>query len=212
MQRLFDIKKTQLELVVDRGYQIPDEEMDIPLMDLEEFIEYSSDLAKSRKINIRGALSRLYRSENENIMLVFFSPNTKGKELPIKVVRDFIATALHHHVSEAILISDAPLSSKAKNLFFEPKDFKASVFDDSYLTYNPTKHVDTQTHIRVPDDEVEEKLFEMKVDFTKLLIIKESDPICRYYGWSPGDLIEIQRNDSSLNILAPKSINYRIVV
>lgn len=218
MQRLFDIKKTQLEMVRDRGYEIGAEE-NIFAMNLEQFSSYVAELSSVNKMVGRSSLSRLYNSKEnsegvQRIMLVQYAgkANAQQKQVPSKVVTQFLSTIERFGVTEAVLIIDAPLSSTGSKALLDLKLVKWQVFNDSDLTYNPSTHVDTARHELLSPEEARHKLVEMKVDISKLLIIKVDDPICKYYGWSSGGIVRVHRNDSSLSILSPKSINYRIIV
>ena len=218
MQRLFDIKKTQLEMVRDRGYDITNEEA-ILTMTLEQFIGYISGLATQMNTPIRGALSRMYISRqkyddvNRN-MLVYYGgkTNPQQKQVSADVVRQFIALIQSYRVFEAVIIVDAPLSSTGNDELSALKLVRWQVFFDSDLTYNPINHVDTPWHELLPEAVAIAKLREMKVDVSKLLIIKTDDPVVRYYGWPPGGIICTHRDDSAVSVLAPKSINYRVII
>jgi DNA-directed RNA polymerase I, II, and III subunit RPABC1 len=130
----------------------------------------------------------------------------------LDVIRQFMKLIRDFDIYEAILIIDAPLSSKANQALSEITNAKWQVFSDMDLTYNPSRHHDTALHRRLDEAEKGAKLVEMKTDLSKLPIMKINDPIARYYGWSAGDLIEITRHDSAISILTPKTINYRVVV
>lgn len=218
LYRLFYIKRTQLELVSDRGYNISDEEP-ILNMTFEEFDDYLR-ASSNNPGGIRSTLSKLYNS-NELIdgqphkMLVFYGErsNSQQKQISIEIIRSFINNIqTTRNIREAILIVDAPPSSESNAALAALKSVKWQVFHESDLTYNPTKHVDTPRHELISEDEKIAKLREMKVDISKLLIIKATDPVVRYYGWAPGGLVRIHRNDSSVSILTPQSINYRIII
>ena len=218
MQRLFDIKKTQIQLVLDRGYQVPPEESGIPTMTIEEFAVYVNTIATANKIAPRAALSRYYEDKDETgavrrTMLVFFGGKTEPqqKQVSADVVRRFIQSVQAYNVTEAVLIVDAPLSSTGNNELNALTLVRWQIFNDSDLTYNPTRHVDTPRHELLEPGAARELLRDMKVDVSKLLIIKSNDPVIRYYGWPIGGIVRVHRNDRSVSILAPKSVNYRII-
>jgi len=219
MQRLFDIKKTQLELVRDRGYELSTDETPILTMNLNGFIEYLNRLAMNHgKVPIRSLLSRSYIANlpdgSTRSMLVYYGGKTspQQKQVSADVIREFISNVQRYRIHEAILIVDAPLSSTGETELSALTLTKWQVFYDHELTYNPTTHIDTPRHELLSPEEAQEKLRELKVDLSKLLIIKVTDPVIRYYGWTPGNIVRIYRNDQSVSILAPKSINYRVIV
>jgi DNA-directed RNA polymerase subunit H (RpoH/RPB5) len=219
MQRLFDIKKTQLQMVRDRGYEISQDELSILNTNLEGFTIYINHLAASNpRSSVRSLLSRSYVSKLPNgstkSMLVYYGgkSNPQQKQVSADVVREFIGLIQRYAISEAILIIDAPLSSTGDNELNALTLTKWQVFFDSELTYNTTLHVDTPRHELLSPEETKLKLQELRADLSRLLILKATDPVVRYYGWLPGSLVRIYRDDQTIGILCPKSINYRVIV
>lgn len=219
MQRLFDIKKTQLEMVRDRGYELSPEEEPILNMDIYTFDIYLNELAS---INPRAAkrslLSRSYQATlpdgKVRSMLVYYGgkADSRQKQVSAEVVRDFIGLVQRFRINEAILIVDAALSATGEKELSALTLTKWQVFFDSELIYNPTSHVDTPRHELLSPEETQAKLRELRVDLSKLLIIKVDDAVVRYYGWTPGNLVRVYRDDQAVSVLAPKSINYRVIV
>jgi len=214
LQTLYDIKRTQLEMVHDRGYNI-DPERAILDMDLDQFERYITQLASEQNVPIRNALSRIYEplSEGKRRMLVFYaSKGGSAKQIPLDVIRMFTKLIHDHPIEEAILVVDAPLSSKANQSLSEIYNVNWQVFYDQDLTYNPVKRYDTAKHIRLTEQEKVQKLQEMRTDPSRLPIIRQGDPMVRYYGWRHGDIIKTIRHDYGVSLLSPMSINYRVVV
>lgn len=217
MQRLFDIKKSQLQMVRDRGYDISPEEAPILDMNVTEFYNYLNQLASvNARVSARSLLSRSYQGKfpdgTTKSMLVYFGGKTSAqqKQVSADVVREFISLVQRYGINEAILVVDAPLSSTGDNELSALTLTKWQVFFDHELTYNATIHVDTPRHELLSPEEARNLLRELKVDMSKLLIIKVSDPVMRYYGWTSG-IIRVHRDDDTISILAPKSINYRVI-
>lgn len=219
MRRLLDIKITQLQMVRDRGYEISPEEKPILGMNIDDFIAYVNRIAASiQKPPGRALLSRSYTAKNPDgstrSMLVYYGSKTNAqqKQISADVVREFIGLVQRYAITEAILIVDAPLSSTGDSELNALTLTKWQVFFDSELTYNPTLHVDSPRHELLSPEYARAKLQELKADLSKLLIIRSTDPIVRYYGWSAGSLVRIHRDDQAISILSPKSINYRVIV
>lgn len=214
-QKLLDIKKTQLEMVRDRGYEITEEELPILNMDVFGFLEYTRGLAKPG-VSARSLVSRSYVTAlRDRSILVYYGGRTGSgqKQVPVEVVREFInLVQTYPSLTEAILIVDAALSSTGDNELKAVTTPKWQVFFDYELTYNPTLYVDTPYQELLSPEAAREKLHELKADISKLLIMKVNEPIARYYGWTVGNLIRIHRDDQAVSILSSKSNNYRIVI
>lgn len=214
MQRLFDVKKTQLQLVQDRGYIVTPQEEAIFTMSLNQFASYVTQIAATFKSSNREALSRVYNSHivNRKMLVYYAGKETNTKMIPKTVTLRFLELIQQQQVSEAILIIDAPMGTQAKEELNSLTLVKWQIFDDSNLTFNPTLHVDTPRHELLSAEETTRILKEMKVDISKMPIIKLTDPIVQYYGWPVGGLVRLHRNDRAVSILTARSINYRVIV
>jgi DNA-directed RNA polymerase subunit H (RpoH/RPB5) len=214
-QRLYDIKIVQLQLVADRGYNLGAEER-LFGFSVDEFYRFYDEKATREAKNtghksIWTSLSSMYQSDDGRTLLAFYGTKTESakKKIPINVVTAFADNA--KDCNEALLIVDYPLSSKCNDVFKGLKTVRYQVFFDDELTFNPTLHIEVPKHELLTPEEANTILTGMKVTATQVPIIKVSDPIVRYYNWPVGGLVRIYRNDEDLNILAPKSIFYRII-
>lgn len=223
-QNLFDVKKTQIQLARDRGYEISEDEENVLNSDEYSYNTYLRALISFKKVtSIRAALTTHYvnPSKNRNF-LVYYVTKGSGSQISSDVIREFVniitnkvAPYTNINFDEALIITDAKLSTTSANHLMELEnktDFKFQIFFEEDLTYNPTRRIETPRHERLSQEEKEEVLKNLKCTASMLPIIREEDKVVKYYGWSRGDLIRIHRNDISLSVLNPKSINYRIVV
>jgi len=217
--RLFDIKKTQIEMVRDRGYDIPEDEEILLTSDVNYFVNHIKQLGLKTRGTSNSLLSRSYMSEADGetkarSILVYYANKVsqQQKQISADIVREFINLVQKYATTEAVLIVDAPLSSTGNEELKSLTLTKWQVFFESDLTYNLTAHVDTNRHTLIPPEDADRILHQLKADRSKLIVIKIDKPIVRYYGWSIGDLIRVERDDQCINILSSKSINYRVVV
>jgi DNA-directed RNA polymerases I, II, and III subunit RPABC1 len=216
MQRLFDVKKTQLQMTNDRGYAIPPQEAAIMTMDLRGFQTYLGTTkipGKRERQLLSGVYSKIGADGRETRLVVSFAAKDESTTMVSTAIVSAFANSVKQQENagvavESIFIVDSKLTNEASKLII----FKCQVFLESDLTYNPTKHVDTPKHELLTPEEKAKVLSDLRVDITKLLLIRADDPIVLYYGWSVGDVIRIRRNDRQVSVLAPESINYRVVV
>lgn len=209
MEHLFEIKKTQIEMIQDRGYDVKEEELALLTHDFRYFLDYLQ--SKTGNKGSRSALSQVYSLNGEKYLSVnFLEKSQDSKQISIEVVRAAVEEAKNSKANEILIIIEIPLSSRADNsLVISGLGYQ--VFFDKDLSYNITRHVDTPRHELLTPEETEEKLKELKADITKLLIIKANDPIVQYYNWPIGRVVRIYREDYVVSILSPKSINYRVI-
>lgn len=230
LERLLSIKKTQLQMMIDRGFQISGEE-DILDMTTPQFNIYLNNLRQNTKRSSRSLVSRFYVNEvgQRKSVLVYYADlpevKNKGKKkltCTIKrkektltaAIEPYIAILKQYVPNISILIVSAPLGSQARTLLIKQLseiETNHELHYDQDLVYNPTHHVDVPKHELVPNNQVTQLLNEMKASKMQLPLMKTSDPVAQYYGWPPGSIIRIYRNDDSVSILSPRSINYRIL-
>lgn len=204
MEQLFEMKKTQVEMVQDRGYDIPEEELQLLDMSFRQFLSVNSEIS-------RDELSQVYSFKGTpQLMVNYLNRSQDSKQISTEVVRLAIDQAKSLKLKELIIVIEIPLSSKAKE-DLTISGLKHQVFFDKDLSYNPTRHVDSPRHELLTPTEAEEKLKELRADIGKLLIIKSTDPIVQYYNWPIGGIVRVYREDFGVSILAPKSVNYRVI-
>lgn len=220
LEKLFLIKKTQIELVRDRGFDVGDE-ANILQWKLSDFVHYLATAIENNQ-DPRAFLTSIYEwnYDNENTekdkhprrFLAYYAIKMENmKQISVDVVRDFNLILRKNNITDSIFIADTPISTKAESDLKQLVDINWQLFNDNELTHNPTKHVKVPKHVLLPPDVAEAKLKEMRIDITKAPMINVNDPIVKYYGWKIGGLVKIYRNDSSISTLAPLSINYRVI-
>jgi DNA-directed RNA polymerase subunit H (RpoH/RPB5) len=201
MELLYLAKLTQLQMVQDRGFSLN------PLE--QEMLQWSSGTFSQRLQgqDPRAHLHALYRLGDRTLLVYFGSRNGK-KQVSKELATTFVAAALQHQATEAILIVDGPLSTGADEAV---TPLHPQVFQEIDMVYNPIYHVDNPAYRLLTTTEVSALLNHMKVSASRIPIILLSDPVVKYYGWPVGSIVRIDRDDSELNLLAPLSLNYRCV-
>lgn len=219
MQRLFDVKSTQLEMMVDRGYELPAAEVNIPNMTLAEFTVYSEGIRNKNAKSVWVEYTNVYINRNTGrTILVFYAAKEDAKKQIVQdTIRLYMKTLTETGVHEGIIIANSNIATDSyKHLLTDLPREKRQIFYDydanHELTYNPTKHVLVPKHEILSSEDASLLLRELKVDKRNIPIIKADDRIVRHYGWSPCDIVRIIRYDPSVSILTPYSINYRVII
>ncbi|MFK5971461.1 MAG: DNA-directed RNA polymerase subunit RpoH/Rpb5 C-terminal domain-containing protein [Candidatus Marithrix sp.] len=228
---LFEVKKSQLKMVKARGYDIR-EEHQIQDMSYDEFEDYLDEeidilsqelsiLAPSEKknkivVNEQDVLTKIYTTpdniEPQKSILVYYSnvKTDKKDTIPSNVITDFKSKSKNHN--ESILITDG-IVSRLNIKELEPLfDVDWQVFNVKELTYVPIEHQYSPKYQRLTDEEADVKLKELGTNRALMPIMSLNGPIAKYYNYKVGDIIKIYRDDYSIGIPAPKSINYRVVL
>src|SRR5437660_908058 len=151
MEQLFAIKKTQLEMMRDRGFNI-DEEQNILNMSIDNFVQYITGLAGQQMSRIRYTLSHFYQTAPDatgrrKTILVYYGTKDAGTAgVGVGVIRPYLDLLRQAPVNESILIINAPIASLANQelaTFIRTSGIKVQIFFDADLGYNPTQHIDT---------------------------------------------------------------------
>ena len=84
------------------------------------------------------------------------------------------------------------------------------VFLENEMTYDPTEHYFTPEHRVLKLEEQRDFLKRNNLSIEQLPIILTSDMLVRYYGFLPGQIIEINRTNL-YDTIVTNSLSYRAV-
>jgi len=219
MERLQKVKITQIEMVRDRGYDIGPE-LEVLGMNTETFETHFANEADRLGVKlgsslIRPVLNRLYFTPNRSESIyVYYAGSDKLTSTNVVTARNYISVLSKSKPTSSILIITARLGHVAEKEIYKHvirHGIKFQIFYEKDLTFNPTQHRDVPIHHKLSEEQKLEKLAEMRVLITQLPLIRQDDPIAKYYGWMVGDLIQIHHTNQS-NIIADQSLNYRVVI
>jgi DNA-directed RNA polymerase I, II, and III subunit RPABC1 len=209
--KLFTIKKNQLKMVKRRGYIVEPQEEDILSVELEDFLSVYIPFAKQSKQSLRQILSRPYVNEKEEKLVVYYADEpTSTKKLGIEALGNAIVMCEKYNTKNLILITGVDLSSAASKEIEKMVSYNIHVFLENEMTYDPTEHYFTPAHRALGVEEQRKFLKSNNLSLDQFPIILTSDMISRYYGFRPGQVIEIRRNNLYDTIVST-SLSYRAV-
>ena len=226
---LLRIKKESLQILRDRGFTIPDNEL--PILEDEDitinqfksiYLEAKDDIYQplynfiSRKIIFRSFMSNIYQRPKSNCLVFFAEPEEKtDKKISNDQLADFCRLIIETKVEEAILISNVSASSAVSSLCGEGSKGLNKVyiqfFTDDELLYNPLEHVFVPKHRIISDKEVKELKETDKINLSQLPKISKFDPVCKRMGADENDVIEIIRKVLIKDSLVEEELSYRVV-
>lgn len=210
-ERLFTIKRNQLKMVRRRGYNIEKQEENILSVDLQSFLDAYIPFAKKQKKSLRKILSRPYTNDDGEKLVVFYADVPKTtKQLGVDDFGEAIRTADKYKAKNLILITPVDLSSAVNKKIQEFESYNIYVFLENEMTYDPTEHYFTPEHRALKIEEQREFLKRNNLSLEQLPIILTSDMMVRYYGFLPGQIIEINRTNL-YDTIVQNSLSYRAV-
>jgi DNA-directed RNA polymerase I, II, and III subunit RPABC1 len=178
MNRVHEI---MVEMLNDRGYT---------------YIEYPTE-------NTMNA-----RNSYDKRILVYFVMSPKVSIKKIKLIKDIIEQD-HEGYSCLIIVCKGSITSFARQFITtDVNNLMVQVFSEKELSFNITKHELVPIHELLTEQEttqIKKKYKTTLKHFPNMLI---TDPVAKYYGYVPGNLIRIIRKSPT----AGEYVSYRVVV
>ena len=225
------VKFHQIEMVRDRGFIIPQEELDI-YDQFDDTAEYGSEHVQdyiknfSQLIEESGKtpekfMNAEYRHNiHENkLLLVFYVEyvrhSTKNGEKIVDNIKDILSIVSKRFSSQdlsdfrLILISPIPPSKQISTYEIKFPSYNIQYFSHAELMFNITKHVLVPTHTLLNPPQKE--LLSQNVKLANLHTININDPVVKYYGANVGDIFSILREDFAIDTISKQSLIYRRV-
>jgi len=195
-----------LELLNDRGYIVLDNELDLG-MSLEEFSKRFHEAGFARE---SLTMLKQKRDDPSDQIYVFFAKGTDGPKIGIKPINEVIIPRMKSdQVYRALLVMTSGLTPIAREAIEKKiENIRLEPFFESELLVNITKHILVPKHETLTKQEKKALLKRYKLKESQLPRIQQSDPVARYYGLSPGQVVRITRPSET----AGRYVTYRLVV
>lgn len=135
----------------------------------------------------------VHEKDPEKFARVFWS---LGSESKMSFVQQVFSEAASGKLNQIVIIVEHPLVSKAKTTVNSiTKIVNTCVFELSDVQFRKPSHILVPPHRLLSETEKQKVLEDYQVKQEKCPRISDIDPIVQWYGWSLGDLIEIQRKE-----------------
>lgn len=196
---LYQVRKTIVEMLLDRGYLVSDEDKS---MDKDTFrSRYGSS-------PLRGQLTMLHQKEDDPSDQIFVFWPEDGS-VKIQTLRKYHEKMKDEGVFRCLLIIRENLSPVAKQTMSTLRS--TYIFEDfmeKELLVNITHHKLVPKHEVLSDAAKTTLLTKYKLKETQLPRMGEQDPITRYFGLSRGQVVKVIRPSET----AGRYVTYRIVL
>jgi len=199
VRRLFQVRRTIIQMVVDRGYLVSQALKDETMEDFKQ--TWNNNPSRE------NLLLLLRKKEDLTEQLFVFFP--EDEKVGVKPIRNYCIKMQEQSVQRAIMVVRVGMSSFAKQALAEmaPK-FKLEQFTETELMVNITEHQLVPKHIKLSVAEKKKSLLEKyKMKESQLPRIQLNDPVARYYGLERGEVVKIIRPSET----AGKYVTYRLV-
>jgi len=216
----FKVKKTQVEMIQDRGIEIPEEERFLVDYDAEseeselewerrtlvEFVRKYTRKAQNDDTNFNTALSNVYFDDRYgiNTVVIYLCRERESSTITThEFTTKFDYYYDKYYVEDVglnmIFISEVSLNKKEEKV--EKLNFvNSQSFLTEELIHNPTRHLFYFPHRLLTEEERKEWLLDNKIRPEQLSIIRKRDPIVKYFDWPVGGVVHIQRSERYLEM------------
>ena len=217
---LYKVRKTCLEMLIDRGYVIPEiiktvsyndfkimfDNKNIDLNIIADELEDQEQVESDNEVDEEE--TEPINLEKRNIFVFFQMNDTSfGKNDFKKIVSEVQNRFETDDVLIILILKDKPNNAVRKELK-NAKYINTEIFERKNLMFNVTKHILVPKHIKLTKEETKEimeKYSCTKIQLSKILI---NDPQVKYHGMKIGDVCKIVRNNKQNGT----EISYRIVI
>ncbi|CAN4106647.1 unnamed protein product [Withania somnifera] len=195
--RYFLSRRTMLEMLKDRGFAIPNSEIDTTLEEFRDKYGQRPDVERLR-------ISTMHRNDLTNkVLVIFCGPNA----VKVNVVRSILTQIMNKEsLSRLILIIQNQMTNQAMKAV-ELFSFKVEIFQITDLLVNITKHVLKPRHELLTDTEKEKLLKKYNLEEKQLPRMSQKDAIARYYGLEKGQVVKVTYNSEIIET----HVTYRCV-
>lgn len=192
-KNLYKCRKTVLEMLTDRKYDIPANFQ----ISFEDFLL----LLEENNLDIH-----MIKEGKPTVFVRFlydFNKNLTKKDLD-GFLEEIIEKTQDPNIHTILVLRNTPSKN---NLEMLSKVENIEVFSLDSLTFNPVKHYLVPQHILLTEDEQQELFKKYRCTKAQLPKLNKNDRIARHYGMQSGDICKIIRKSPSMG----ESIYYRHV-
>ncbi|CAM6125902.1 unnamed protein product [Calypogeia fissa] len=199
--RLYLIRRTVLQMLRDRGYQVGDMEI---AMSREDFWQkFGNNIKRPELETVRPKIAN-----PTDQIFVFFPEEAK---VGVTVIKRYAEIMKEHKVKLAILVLQRKLTLYGRQSISEMSGkYRIEVFQEAELLVNIKDSVLVPEHHVLTDDEKKTIMASFNASSAQMPRLLEDDPVARYFGLKKGQMVKIVRRGQ--NAADSDSVSYRLLV
>ncbi|KAL1564346.1 DNA-directed RNA polymerase V subunit 5C-like [Salvia divinorum] len=182
-RRYYLARRTVIEMLSDRGYQVPD--MDAQLRrSLAEFRAEFSDHPEADRLRITA---RRASDPSRKILVIFCEGFQTRKQNAVGILSQIVNKEM---LDKVILVVQSKMNSHAQKVLDE-YSVKVETFLIADLLVNISKHFLEPKYEILSPGEKDKLIKKHAIEDKKLPMMLESDAIARYYGLEKGQVVKV---------------------
>ncbi|XP_057547656.1 DNA-directed RNA polymerase V subunit 5A [Amaranthus tricolor] len=179
--RYYLARKTTLQMLKDRGYLVPNSELELTLQDFRNIYGPKPDPDRLR------ISTALVLDEAKKVLVIFVGPQL----VKVNTIRGIAAQIVNREsLSGLILILQSRITNQAQKALDDLR-FKVEIFQITDLLVNITRHVLKPKHQVLTPKEKEKLLKKYNLEDKQLPRMSVKDAIARYYGLERGQVLKV---------------------
>ncbi|CAM6124354.1 unnamed protein product [Calypogeia fissa] len=199
--RLYLIRRTVLQMLRDRGYQVGDMEIAMSREDFRQ--KFGSNIKRTELETVRPKIAN-----PTDQIFVFFPEEVK---VGVSVIKRYAEIMKEHKVKLAILVLQQKLTLYGRQSISEMSGkYRIEVFQETELLVNIKDSVLVPEHHILTDDEKKTIMASFNASSAQMPRLLEDDPVARYFGLKKGQMVKIVRRGQ--NAADSDSVSYRLLV
>ncbi|KAF5204399.1 DNA-directed RNA polymerases I, II, and III subunit RPABC1 [Thalictrum thalictroides] len=196
--RYYLARRTTLEMLRDRGYDVPTSEIDLSLQEFRSVFSQQPNLEQLR-ISVP-----LLSDPTKKVMVIFCGNEVVKKPTATRILQQITNSADLHKL---ILILENKITAQAKQ-HLKLCRVKVEDFQITDLLVNITKHVLMPKHEILSSVEKDKLLKKFSVGENQIPRMLETDAVARYYGLEKGQVVKVTTDSDVTGPL----VTYRCVM
>jgi DNA-directed RNA polymerase I, II, and III subunit RPABC1 len=192
----FRVRKTSMEMLEDRGYEVSEEDKNMSYEDFTNRLEENAI-----------QLVAIHRNNPIKMAYVTFILDSKSfSKKDLVALKALMDEKYPTNEMTVIIVQDKQTPQIAKELLND--EYKLyEIFSMKNLMFNITHHEIVPKHILLNQEEVEIMLKQYQTTRAQLPKLLTTDPVAKYYGMKAGDVCKIIRQSP----MTGESYYYRIL-
>jgi DNA-directed RNA polymerase subunit H (RpoH/RPB5) len=221
---LFRAKANQVKIFQNRGYDVPEDQLESFTWDNDNYEEYIKKRdrclrrIKRRGIKEREAFTEIYTKDKENTFVVFVEEESRTAKIKSETIKRVMAVARKKKAKRIFFVGRQPAKATALKNVAE-SGFEMEVYTENEMMVDRLDHVMAPVFIPLSEEEKQKFMEETSLSTARMPCFAhpnraepaKSEPILQNFGYPLGTVIKIYRENNYTTQITEESVYWRSV-